>query len=847
MKCACRLTLGFVLFIFFTGCSTDGETGSSVTNHESADTGSVDIGSADMGSADMGSVDMEQVAPDSRATSPQCEHPRGRQALSAMVDACLTESADGDCPNYANNSGCGPIGAWDTSRVEDMTALFEGRETFNQDIGDWDVSLVGSMERMFKNAKAFNGDIGRWDTREVSNMYMMFERAEAFNQDIGAWNVGNVEDMRKMFRLAFAFNQEIGDWDVSRVDAMDQMFQVARDFNGKIQGWDVSNVRTMNEMFRSSGMTQDLSCWDLSNVAHANDFGHPFCELEIDWPTTHSIDCVANGECIRTSCTEDGVCARWNCDEGVEDERCAGSVTIESIQRSDVAEGTPVKVTDAVVTGAWQNADGFGFWIQQGTGPYSGIGVFSGRVAQDDRPGVGERVTINAVVQEYYGATQLAGDLTITRLDRSGTVTPRVSTVTMAEALDEAYEGVLVHISDAEVAELTHDCRVDNEFCDDEGLWTLSSPSTGADRLIVSDRLYGGGDWAASIGTVPVMGILSYRFDRRRIMPRSSLDFQHRCGDGVLLVGVEACDDGNAITEGCDYGQAECTVCGADCSRQAGNPRFCGDGIVDPEEVCDDGNDVDGDGCDTDCVGTICANGVDSGPFECAIDITFIAIPGGSFQMGSNDFDITMPVHEVAVPDFEMSQSEVTIGQYRVCVDAGVCPVPTDNFSLAPADRENHPMSWVSWHHAHTFAEFVGARLPTEAEWEFAARGGGQNIQYPWGDEAPDCTRGNFRDCRGNTTRVCSFPDGNTIHGLCDMAGNVWEWVEDDGHPSYVGAPNNGSARIDNPRPPSRVWRGSTFYDADVGLIKSANSREPDGDATTMVDDGGFRLVRSIP
>ena len=179
-----------------------------------------------------------------------------------------------------------------------------------------------------------------------------------------------------------------------------------------------------------------------------------------------------------------------------------------------------------------------------------------------------------------------------------------------------------------------------------------------------------------------------------------------------------------------------------------------------------------------------------------------------------------------------MSQSEVTVGQYRVCVDAGVCTAPRCNFPATPDWTENHPVRCVTWHEAKAFAGFADARLPSEAEWEYAARSGGQNITYPWGDEAPDCTRLNFYDvnigdyCVGTTTPVCTYPTGNTAQGLCDMSGNVWEWVED----NYAGG--------------YRVTRGGSYGDNADGVRAAYRLGI---DPSDVYDNYGFRLARSAP
>lgn len=109
------------------------------------------------------------------------------------------------------------------------------------------------------------------------------------------------------------------------------------------------------------------------------------------------------------------------------------------------------------------------------------------------------------------------------------------------------------------------------------------------------------------------------------------------------------------------------------------------------------------------------------------------------------------------------------------------------------------------------FATWVGGRLPTESEWEFAARSRGRAITSPWGNEPADCTRANVNNCFGFTSPVCNYPRGLTAQGLCDMAGNVHEWLEDDFHGNYAGAPNDGSAWIDSPRSPMRIMRGGSW------------------------------------
>ncbi|WP_044225542.1 T9SS C-terminal target domain-containing protein [Phaeodactylibacter xiamenensis] len=172
-------------------------------------------------------------------------------------------SAFRGCTNLAGQA----VDVPDLSNVADMSFIFSGAESFNQDIGGWDVSNVISMLWMFQNATSFNQDIGDWDVSSVKNMFGMFSGAESFNQDIGGWDVSNVTGMSFMFSGAESFNQDIGGWDVSNVTGMSFMFSGAESFNQDIGGWDVSSVTDMQWMFvNSESFNQDIGGWDVSSV-----------------------------------------------------------------------------------------------------------------------------------------------------------------------------------------------------------------------------------------------------------------------------------------------------------------------------------------------------------------------------------------------------------------------------------------------------------------------------------------------------------------------------------------------------------------------------------------------------
>jgi len=213
-------------------------------------------------------------------------------------------------------------------------------------------------------------------------------------------------------------------------------------------------------------------------------------------------------------------------------------------------------------------------------------------------------------------------------------------------------------------------------------------------------------------------------------------------------------------------------------------------------------------------------------------DMAMIYMPDGTFQMGSDSSDTDasddeFPQHPVTLDGFWIDRTEVTNAQYRQCVEAEVCQAPTTcdwgEPTYGDASKADHPVVCVDWYGAQAYCEWVGARLPTEAEWEYAARGE-QGYVYPWGDDF-DCSRGNFDDetelddyvvpggegCDGyvRTAPVGSFPTGASWCGALDMAGNVWEWVADwyGNYPSEAQTNPTGPVTGDY-----KVLRGGSWY-----------------------------------
>jgi formylglycine-generating enzyme required for sulfatase activity len=151
-------------------------------------------------------------------------------------------------------------------------------------------------------------------------------------------------------------------------------------------------------------------------------------------------------------------------------------------------------------------------------------------------------------------------------------------------------------------------------------------------------------------------------------------------------------------------------------------------------------------------------------------------LPAGYFVMGANDGEDAKPIHEVAVARFDLDVTEVTVRAYRACVEAGACEAPHEGRFCNGTDaaRDAHPANCVDANMAAAFCAHLGARLPTEEEWEYAARGGAEHRVYSWGREPPDATRACY-DHPG-TFPVASFPKG--AFGLYDVSGNVWEWTQ---------------------------------------------------------------------
>ena len=246
---------------------------------------------------------------------------------------------------------------------------------------------------------------------------------------------------------------------------------------------------------------------------------------------------------------------------------------------------------------------------------------------------------------------------------------------------------------------------------------------------------------------------------------------------------------------------------------------------------------------------------------------TMVSIPAGEFQMGNADPEANkdeQPVHAVSVNAFYMDEYAVTNTQYKKFVEAKP-EWQKDHIGRGfhngnylkdwngidyPAGKSNHPVRYVSWYGAMAYASWVGKRLPTEAEWEYAARGGLSGKKYPWGDGI-DSGKANYGGNVGDTTAVGKYPPNR--YGLYDMAGNVSEWCLDEYNKDFYASsprenPLSGANTVEwviknfTGIKTDRVLRGGSWRDSPED-VQAANRN---GNAPTGTGDlYGFRCART--
>ncbi len=189
---------------------------------------------------------------------------------------------------------------------------------------------------------------------------------------------------------------------------------------------------------------------------------------------------------------------------------------------------------------------------------------------------------------------------------------------------------------------------------------------------------------------------------------------------------------------------------------------------------------------------------------------TLVYIPAGKFLMGMDQADA--PLHEIYVDAYWIHQTKVTFGMYQQCIKVGACTAPSPEVGAPDYNNlefSSYPVVGVTWQQATDYCSWTQGRLPTEAEWEKAARGT-DGRTYPWGNDEPACDLANLLGCYAHTTDTTDFPNGKSIYGVFDMSGNVFEWANDWYSPTYY-----SESPAENPTGPVsadyRVIRGTSF------------------------------------
>ncbi len=240
-------------------------------------------------------------------------------------------------------------------------------------------------------------------------------------------------------------------------------------------------------------------------------------------------------------------------------------------------------------------------------------------------------------------------------------------------------------------------------------------------------------------------------------------------------------------------------------------------------------------------------------------------VPEGEFVMGAENPELegSSPVHTVNLDAFWIDQTEVTNGMYQKCAEAGGCNPPSSARSdtrdayYGNPEYADYPVIYVDWYSAMDYCTWAGRRLPTEAEWEKAARGI-DGAKFPWGNGDVSGNLLNFADSNSDTAwadrsiddgyadtaPVGSYPEGASPYGALNMAGNVNEWVADwyDGDYYSVSPESNPTGPESGASENRRVFRGASFIDIGFAAESALRRRHSPGDASR---GGGFRCAVS--
>lgn len=216
-----------------------------------------------------------------------------------------------------------------------------------------------------------------------------------------------------------------------------------------------------------------------------------------------------------------------------------------------------------------------------------------------------------------------------------------------------------------------------------------------------------------------------------------------------------------------------------------------------------------------------------------------IYIPAGWFWMGCSQNEKQCsknekPYHQVYLDAYYIDKNDVTVDEYTRCVNTGGCTA-----AACTGDGGDYPRNCVDWNQANVYCQWAGKQLPTEAQWEKAARGTDGRI-YPWGNEW-DASKACYN--QGSTCPVGSYPQGASPYGVMDMAGNVWDWCSD-----WYGANYYANSPYMNPQGPDsgqyRVGRGGS-WDGDYPSLLRSSVRDFDSPPAGDVNLG-FRCVRDV-